>query len=170
MTALPISTRFYAPPLTRIRWLATIAASALKATEAGYLVPTTVEWAAGVDLSDEVADLSGFAITDAAVETPGLSAFTGSLPGRLTAGQSSISFYASEDGEDVRGVLVRGQNGYVAIADAGDAAASLADIFPARVGALGKPRSVTGSTAQLITVPFHITRQPGENIVIPAAV
>ena len=170
MTSLPISTRFYAPPLTRIRWLPTIAASSLKPGAVGYLLPTSPEWVAGIDLSDEVADLSGFAITDTAIDLPGLSAFTGSLPGRLAVGQSSISFYASDDGEDVRGVLTRGQNGFVAIADAGDDAASLVDIFPARVGALGKPRSVTGSTAQLITVPFYTTRLPGEDIVIPAAV
>lgn len=161
-TAVPVSVRYFAPPVTKIAWLAAILAPSL--------IPTPAEWGSRIDLSDEIADLSGFNITDEAIPTPGLSKFTGSLPGRLTVDKSGLTFYADEAGVDVRTILTSGQSGFVAIADAGDTAALLMDIFPARVGALGKPRSVSGSTAQLITVPIHVTREPAEDVIIPAAV
>lgn len=160
-TAVPTSTRYFAPPLTRIRWIPAIAAA--------DLVPTYLEWDAGIDLSDEVADLAGWNISSEQLATPGLRKFTGSIPGRLTVDASSLTFYADLAGQDIRTVLTRDQNGFISIGDAGDDAADLIDIFPVRVAAIGKVRTVTGSNAHHLTIPFSITDEPAEDVAVPAA-
>ena len=161
MAALPTSTRFYAPPVSKIWFLPTIADADLE--------PTRAEITAGTDLSGEVADIAGWNISVEQIPTPGLSAFTGSLPGRKTVDASSITFYADELGVDVRGVLTRGLNGFIVIADAGDVAGGKCDVFPVRVAAVGKARTVTGSQGMQLTVAFSVTAEPADDIALPAA-
>lgn len=161
MTALPTSTRFYAPNVTKVWFVPTIASTALEVTRA--------ELTAGTDLSDEVADLSGWNVTGEDIATPGLSDFTGSVPGRTSVEASSITFYADEDGVDARTVLTPGLSGYIVIADAGDIAGGVCDVFPVRVKAVGKPRTVTGSNAHHVTVGFSTPRKPAVDVDLPAA-
>lgn len=161
MAALPTSTRYYAPTVTKIWWIPTIADAALAVTRS--------ELTAGTDLSDEVADLAGWNVTGEDMATPGLSEFTGSVPGRISVDASTITFYADELGEDVRTVLTRGLSGFIGIADAGDVTGGVMDIFPVRVKAVGKPRSVTGSTASQVTIGFSTPRKPATDVAIPAA-
>lgn len=161
MSPLPQSTRFFAPNVTKIWFLTTIAA--------GTLIPTRAELTAGTDLSDEVADISGWNVTGEDIATPGLSEFTGSVPGRISVDSSSITFYADEKGVDVRTVLTRGLNGYIVIADAGDITDGVCDVFPVRVKAVGKPRAVTGSNAHHVTVGFSTPRKPAVDVDLPAA-
>lgn len=161
MAALPTSERFFAPNVTKIWFLTTIAAADLK--------PTRAELTAGNDLSDEVADIAGWNVTGEDVATPGLTEFTGSVPGRISVDASSITFYADLKGADVRTVLTRGLNGYIVIADAGDIADGVCDVFPVRVKAVGKPRTVTGSNAHHVTVGFSTPRKPAVDVALPAA-
>lgn len=161
MTALPASTRYYAPGVTKILFLTTIAAATLAATRA--------EMTAGTDLSDEVADLAGWNISAEDIATPGLSDFTGSVPGRTSVDASTITFYADELGEDVRTVLTPGLAGFIVIMDAGDIEGGVMDVFPVRVKAVGKPRTVTGQNASQVTVGFSFPRKPKADVAIPAA-
>jgi len=161
VTQIPKSKRFYAPPVTKYRWLPTIAAQTL--------IPVHTEWDAGIDLSSEVADVAGFTVTDEPIATPGLSKFTGSVPGRTTVDRSSITFYASLDGEDVRTVLHEGDEGYLCICPAGDAAGKLMSVFETRLGAFGEPFPVTGTNAHQLIVPVHILREPARDVEIPEA-
>lgn len=163
MGALPASTRFFAPKITKIWFLPTIASAALAATRA--------EITAGTDLSSEVADMSGWNVGSEQIATPGLSAFTGSVPGRKTVDASSITFYADKLGADVRAVLTEDLDGFILIADAGDIPTTgKMDVFPIRVASVGKARHVTGSTAHQLTATFSITRPPAADVAIPAAV
>ena len=162
MTALPTSTRYYAPLVTKIYFLTSIAAAAT-------LAATRAEITAGTDLSPEVADLSGWNVSAEDIATPGLNAFTGSVPGRTSVDASTITFYADEEGTDVRTVLTPGLSGFIVIMDAGDVEGGKMDVFAVRVKAVGKPRTVTGTNASQITVGFSFPREPKADVAIPAA-
>ncbi|MFL6141573.1 MAG: hypothetical protein ACJ72N_06860 [Labedaea sp.] len=154
------STRYFDAGTTKVYFLPTVAAT--------NLTPTRPEMDAGTDLSPEVADLSGWSVASGLIDTPDLATtFTGNIPGRTNSPESSITFYASQNGTDVRALLPRGTSGYIMWCDGGDVGGNKADVFPVRVRALPKMRSV-GEEAKRIEVQFAITRQPAENITVPA--
>jgi hypothetical protein len=161
-TPAPTATRFFHVGETKVYYLPAVAAA--------DLTPTRAEINAGTDLSDELADISGWMIQGAEIETPDLgSTFNGKIPGRISVDDSSLTFYADETGVDVRSVLPRGTAGFILFADGGDVAGALADVYPIRVRAVGKQRSM-GDEAGRLTIPFSITKKPAEDVVLPAAV
>ncbi len=102
------------------------------------------------------------------MQTPDLATrFTSSIPGRSTAEESAITFYADREGEDVRELLPRDTQGYVVIMDHGDQAGLPVDVYPVRVASVGKMRSV-GEEAARLEVQFSILSAPAENVTIPA--
>jgi hypothetical protein len=158
-TPLPQSTRYFDVGTTRILFLDTIAA--------GTLIPTRSELTAGVDLTAEVADLEGFAVTAEEIETPDFaSLFTSKIGGRTSADDSSLTFYASIDGDDVRTELPLGTNGYIVFLDGGDVATQLMSIYPVRVRSTPMQRST--SDAARVQIQFSITRPPKEFATIPS--
>lgn len=148
----------YIPPGTRkIYWVATIA---------NYLSPTRGELNAGVDLSGEVAEVTGFSVTSDTTDTPDLSGrFVPVIAGRIKAADSSLSFYASNTSSDVRTVLPRDTVGYIVMLWEGDVTGQKMDVFPVKVtvsaldGAMEDPEKVN--------VSFAITRVPANNVTIP---
>lgn len=159
--AIPKSKRFFAPEITKVYFVPTIA---------DLQSPTRAELDAGDDISGEIADISGFTVTSGMIGTPDLgSRFTSQIGGRTQADASSITFYASQDGADIRDVLQRGLAGYLVFMDGGDVPAQPMDVFPVDVTSVGKVRS-TGDQASQLTVSFAITAEPAEDVAIPAAV
>lgn len=161
MAATPItaSTRFYTVGLTKVLFLPTVA-------DAG-LTPTRSEINAGTDLTPEVAEFEGWSSTSETIDTPDMvSRFVSSIPGAITAEDSSISFYASSDGVDARDLFPRDTVGFVVWMDGGDDAGNTMDVFPVQVSSAPKVRSMDNAT--MIRVDFNITREPGENRTIPA--
>lgn len=161
MTATPItaSTRYINKGVTRCIVLPAIS---------DITAVTRSEINAGTDISTETSEFDGWMIESASVETPDLaSTFTGSIPGSTTADDSSITTYADVGGTDVRQLLPRGTNCYVVWMDGGDVPGRPMDVFPVRVGSLGKNRSVDDDPAT-IKINFNITREPAENVIIPA--
>lgn len=158
--AITASTRYINPGVTKCYYLPSIAAT--------NLTPTRAEMNAGTDLSREISDINGWVVAGNDVETPDLATtFTGVIPGRTKADSSSITFYASTTGVDVRALLPRTTAGYIMWLDGGDVAGQKADVFPIRVRSNGKPRT-TGEDAAKIVVECSITSQPAENVTIPA--
>src|SRR6266705_1774674 len=122
---LSATTRYIPPGTRKIYWVTTIAT---------YTAPTRAELNAGIDLTAEVAEISGFTTTSDTTETPDLSTrFTAKIPGRITADDSSLSFYASSNSSDVRTVLPRDTAGFVVILWEGDVTGQRMDVFPAKV-------------------------------------
>jgi hypothetical protein len=161
-TPAPTATRFFHVGETKVYYLPAIAAA--------DMTPTRAEINAGTDLSDEIADLAGWTVSGAEIETPDLgSKFNSKIPGRTSVDDSSLTFYADNRGVDVRSVLPRGTAGFIVFCDGGDVAGALADVFPIRVRSVGKVRSV-GDDAGRLTVPFSVTREPAEDVALPAAV
>jgi len=161
MAATPItqSTRFYTVGLTKCLFLPAVVAT--------DLTPTRSEINAGTDLTPEIAEFEGWSTTSEMIETPDMvSRFVSSIAGAITAEESSISFYASSDGDDARSIFPRDTTGYIVWMDGGDDPGNTCDVYPVLVASAPKVRSM--DTATMIRVDFSITREPGENKVIPA--
>lgn len=158
-TPLTATVRYIPPGTRRLYWLTTIASYATAVTRA--------EINAGIDLTNEIASMSGFTVNSASTDTPDLSTrFTAKIPGRITADDSSISFYASSTSADVRTVLPRDTAGYLCILPEGDVPTQKMDVFPAKVSSTAV--DTTMEDPAQINVQFTITRIPALNLVIPA--
>jgi hypothetical protein len=161
MSATPIApaSRYFAVGVTKIYFCPAIA---------NLNAPTRPELDAGKDLSGEVADVDGWQVASNLIDTPDLlRTFTGQISGRTTSDASSITFYASEDTDDVRTLLPRDTEGFIVWLDGGDVATQKMDIYPVKVSAAPKLRTL-GDEASRIQVMFAISREPAEDVAIPA--
>jgi hypothetical protein len=160
MAALPQAIRYANYDTTVVHYLPTIAAA--------NLTPTRAEITAGTDLTGEISDISGFTVTGNDIDAPDLkSEFVSKVPGRTNAEDSSLTFYASEDGNDVRDVLPYKTSGFIVFMDGGDIAGRPMDVYPVRVRSVGVTRSV-GDDLSRVVVGFSITREPAQNLAVPA--
>lgn len=161
MAATPITqaTRYFAPGLSKCLYVPTIANPAS---------PTRSELDAGTDLSGEINAIDGWTVTSDTADTPDLdSTFVGKLPTTTSADDSSLTMYASEDGQDVRSLLSRNTRGFIVWMDEGDDPSNTMDVFPILVSSVSKQRSM--SDPALIQVTTVITREPSENVAIPSS-
>jgi hypothetical protein len=154
---LSATTRYIPPGTRKIYWVTTIA---------NYLSPSRGELNAGIDLSGEIAEMSGFTTTSDVTETPDLSGrFVPKIPARIKADDSSLSFYASSNSTDVRTVLPRDTAGFVVILWEGDVTGQRMDVFPAKVTVSALDGNM--EDPEKVNVSFAITRVPAANVVIP---
>jgi len=158
-TPINASIRYYRRGTTKVLWVPTIANKS---------APTRVELNAGTALEGETGAMAGWQTTSATVPTPALgSRFTPVVGGEITAADSSLTFWASKDGDDVRTLLNREDTGYIVWMDEGDVEAQTMDIFPVTVTSQAKVREL--DQAAQIMAQFAITSEPAENVAIPAA-
>lgn len=155
--SIAAATRYFQPGTTKIVVIPSIASLSAGATR--------LEINAGSDVSLDVAAINGFMVASNQIDTPDLGGrFVKRVPGRLNADDSSINFYASVEGADIRTVLQRDQNTYIGIFDGGDVAGRKADYFQVTVASVGKVRDM--EDAPRLTVTFTI-RDYGENKTLP---
>ncbi|MFI6347254.1 hypothetical protein [Streptomyces sp. NPDC050560] len=158
-TPITPSVRYYRRGTTKVLWVPTIA---------NIQTPTRSEIEAGTALESETGAMAGWQTTSATVPTAALgSRFTPTVPGEITAADSSLTFWASKDGEDVRQILVREAAGFVIWMDEGDTEDGTMDVYPVTVTSQAKVRDM--DTAAQIMAQFAITSVPAENVAIPAA-
>lgn len=160
MSATPIEsfTRYFLPGTTKILITPVIANLAVGATRA--------EITASTDVSEEVAAISGWSITSQNQDAPDLGGrFVQQIAGRLSAAESSITFYNDKAGADIRDLLELDQETYVVLLDGGDVAASPMDCYKVTVTSLAKMREIEGIGRTQVT--FAI-RAYAENLVVPA--
>ncbi|MFD6324190.1 hypothetical protein ACFWOL_15270 [Streptomyces sp. NPDC058442] len=158
--ATPInpSVRYYRRGTTRVLWVPTIA---------NKNAPTRAELDAGTALEGETGAMSGWQTTSATVPTPALgSRYTPTVPGEITAAESSLTFWADKGGDDVRSLLLRESRGYVVWMDEGDEPDQTMDVYPVQVTSQAKVREL--DQAAQIMAQFAITSEPAENVTIPA--
>ncbi|MCQ9178950.1 hypothetical protein KMT30_07870 [Streptomyces sp. IBSBF 2953] len=160
MVATPISASSrYIPPGTRQYYFVPAIASLAS--------PSRPELDAGTDLTGEVADVSGFQTTSESTDTPDLgSRFVPKIPGRISADDSSITMYASDDSQDVRQLLPRDTAGFIVQFPEGDIAGRTMDVFPVKVASAPKMTDIEDPAK--IEVQFTITGEPEENVTVPA--
>lgn len=160
MATLATSVRYFRPETTKVKWATTLAT---------YATPTRAEITAATELSGEIAEITGFNVVAESIDTPDLAnRFVSKIPGRITAEDSSINFYASSTGfTDARSVLPRNTTGFLIFMDGGDVTTTgRMDIWPCTVASVGILRGLEDPAMQQVT--FTPTRVPAENVVIPA--
>ena len=154
---LSATTRYIPPGVRKIYFVSTIS---------NYLSPTRGELNAGIDLSNEVAEVSGFTVTSDTTDTPDLSGrFVPVIAGRIKADSSSLSFYASSNSSDVRTVLPRDTAGYIVFLWEGDVTGQKMDIFPVKVTVSALDGNM--EDPEKVNVSFAITKVPANNVAIP---
>lgn len=159
-TAISPVNRYWPVGTTKWVWVPTIA---------NYTVAVTrSEINAGTDLSGEIADLSGWTVSSNQIDTPDVnSRFRSKIPGPIEAEDSSLTIYADPSGSDVRTLLPRDASGYIIRMDGGDVAGRKMSVYPVKVASQNKLMG-TEEEAARIEVAFTITRQPAEDLTIPA--
>jgi hypothetical protein len=162
-TPLQLTNRFIAPEISKFYWITGVDGIA------DVTAPTRIELDGGLDLSGEVAESSGWEVTGQTVDVPdGGTRITGKIPGRVTLGDAQLVFYASQDTNDIRQVLIRGDRGFMVVLHGGDVEGQTCDVFPSQVNSVSKPVDYAGTAAQMVTVTFALS-VPGEDVEIPAA-
>lgn len=157
-TPINASTRYYRRGVTKVLWVPTIA---------NKNSPTRTELDAGTALEAETGAMSGWQTTSETVATPALgSRFTPVVGGAITAADSSLTFWASKDADDVRTLLTRESAGFIVWMDEGDVPTQTMDVYPVTVTSQAKVREL--DSAAQIMAQFAITSEPAENVTIPA--
>lgn len=162
MTAPSIvaSNRYTSRGTTRWYWVPTIATQS---------APSRAELTAGTNLTPQVMDRSGWSVATADIETPdGASRYTSTIPGNITAEESSLTFYMDREGVDARTLMPRDQAGFIVILDGGDISGNRMDVYPVRVASHSKNREVQGSAADTLVIRYSITSEPSVDVAIPA--
>lgn len=160
-TAMTPAVRFFPTGTTKYLWLPAIVAATL--------IPTRAEINAGTDLSVDLAEVAGFTVSSDLIDTPDINKrFTSRIPGRITAEDSSLVFYADRVGDDVRALMPRDEEGFIVRMPGGDVPASMGSTFPVTVSSLSEAAG-TDDEADRLTVSYAITAEPAEDWAIPAA-
>jgi hypothetical protein len=139
--------------------------------------PTRAEINGGVDITAQIADWAGFTVTTELIDVPNIAnKYVSRIGGRITAEDSSITFHLSETGADIRAHLRADESGiggpaatrgWLLLADAGDAAGLLADLYPFECTSMGKVRALDSNLR--ITAGLAFRTRPYENVALPAA-
>lgn len=153
--------RFGDNATTVVYYIPTIAAT--------NLTPTRSEMNAGTNIGVDLVDLDGWSVEAEQIDTQALNdSFQTKIPGSLSAPDSSLTFFTSRTGVDIRALLPRGTSGYLMFLDGGDIAGNKAEVYPVTVTSNAVMRSLQSKDASKIKVGFAITRSPGQGITVPA--
>ncbi|WFE45303.1 hypothetical protein [Verrucosispora sp. WMMD1129] len=157
---LPTTQRYINPEVTTVYLVPEIAD--LDAPERSEL-----DDAESVDLTPEIAAMTGWEVSTDRVAVPDLATRkTGRISGRINPGDASITFYASDDTEDVRTVIQRGDRTNIVILDGGDVDGQSMRVFAVEVSAVTPTVDVAGSEAARVMVDFAINDW-AESAVVP---
>lgn len=152
------STRFFTRGRTKCYFLPSVS---------NLSSPTRAEMNSGVDLTPQIADLSGWTVAGNQIDTPDMgTTFDSKITGTTSAEDSSLNLYASVDGVDVQEDLPRGTTGVVMWLDGGDVPGRKADLYPVTVASNSALRSMSEATQRQVN--FAITSEPAEGVTIPA--
>lgn len=158
--AITASTRYFLPGTTKVYLLDLVADLAVG--------PTRAELDAGVDISEEIAAITGFNISGATIPTPDLGKrFNAQVSGRLSASDSRLTVYADKTGQDVRQEVAIDDEKYVVFMDGGDVASSPMDVYQCQCLSVGRMRELEG--VGRLDIGFSI-RDYAEDLVVPATV
>jgi hypothetical protein len=154
------SVRYSARGATKIYWLPAVATPA---------AVTRAELNAGTDLSPQIADASGFSVSSEQIETPDLATrYTSTVPGSISAEESTLTMYASRNGVDARSLMARDVVGFIGLLHGGDVSGYKCDIYPVTISSVAKQIQVAGSEADTLVFTYAITAEPAENVAVPA--
>lgn len=148
------ATRFLRRGVTKVRFTPTLAAP-------GAL--TLAEWGTAVDLSTQIADFGGWALTNNAVATPDLvDTFDGSIPGSDSIDTSTLTCYdIKEDPDPIKVAQAKGSIGYLLIAPKGAATGKPLEIWPVQVASRSNEMSTGNDPARYVAT-YNVSSRPVE--------
>jgi hypothetical protein len=108
--------RFFRRGTTKTYWVPTLGS---------LTAPSAAQVNAGVNMTQQVADISGFEFANSPIPTPDLSTtFTTTIPGEDTAQEPQLVFYEDNVANTLQTTLAKGTTGHVVIFYKGTAGAS----------------------------------------------
>jgi Tfp pilus assembly protein PilX len=133
-TPTPV-TRYFQPGTTAVYWITTLT---LTAPTIAQVTATTSQV-----LQADIAAVNGFLIQGANIEAPDLGKrFNTKVPGRITASDSSITFYASRRLPTCARSSRWASPGYIAFFANGAVTGSAADYYKVTVNSVGRSRDI----------------------------
>jgi hypothetical protein len=139
---------------------------------ADMAVPKRAEITAGVDITESIASISGFALTNSPVTTPDLgSRFDKTVAGIDSAGDSSLTMWdevitGAESSDPARDVLAKDTALFFVRMPYGNVAGKRCEVWA--VTSTGVNDQVDLSAAGQYVVGFSITEVPEQNAIVPA--
>ena len=162
MVATPITpiTKFTSRGRSKTYWVEVIADKA---------APTRAELDDGIDLTPQLMDASGWSVTSAQIETPNADTrYTETIPGVISAEESTITMYADTVGADARDIMPRDEVGFIVRLDGGDIEGNKCRVFPVTVSSVAVITSLNGGEADTLVFTYAITGEPAEGVDVPA--
>jgi hypothetical protein len=139
-------------------------------TIAVQAAPTLAEINAGKDVTLQLTAVAGFDTTTASLDLPrGGTTFTGNLPGRKTANDSSMTFILSTAGPtvDVRSVILEAALAFVVICNEGIVTGGFMDVWPVRVGSVSTLQDL--EAIAMAHAQFYVYQDASKAVAIPTA-
>lgn len=132
--------------------------------------PTDAELSAGVDISDHIADISGFSLTNNPITTPDLATtFDSQIEGNDTTDASSFTLYDDDDTETVRTLLAKGTENVIVLMPYGRVPAKRLETWRVRSTGANDQWSMSAEAAKFV-VGLAILETPNQDSVVPATV
>lgn len=135
--------------------------------------PTVAEITAGDEITDSIADISGFRFSNSRIPIPKLSnPFTGTIAGENTADDSTLTFYEDDTANPLRATFAMGTQTNLVFfstgtAGANPAAADEAEVWPVESGAVPREWSMGNDPARWMAE-FGTTEPPEQDAVVAA--
>jgi len=133
--------------------------------------PTAAQVNAGEEITDSIADISGFKFSNSRIGIPKLSSdFTGTIRGENTADDSTLTFYDDDSANPLRTTLAKGTATNIVFFPAGTAGATPAagdevDIWPVESAATPREWSMGNDPARWMAE-FGVTDPPAEDMAL----
>lgn len=158
-SAIGPSIRYIPAGIERIVFCSTIASKG---------APTSAEISAGTELTGEVFQRTGFALTGVASPAPDLgSKITSEIAGRRASSGNALEMYASQNSTDVRSLLPALTVGFIVIFPEGIVTGNKCSVWPVTVITSMPTADIEANST--FTVQFAMTSAPAENIAVPIA-
>jgi hypothetical protein len=148
--------RFFRRGVSKVYFLPAVAAPATG--------PTTGEITAGTQLTNDVAEIGGFQLSNSPIPTPDLqSTFTKTIVGEDTTDTSTITFYDTDaTSAPLRITLAKGAAGFIVLMPYGNVTAKRCETWPVRSTGVNDEWTVGNDPARYM-VGFAVTDVPSQN-------
>lgn len=151
--------RFFRRGVSKVYWLPAVSnPSAPTSTE----VNTN-----GTDLSAQVAEISGFKLTNSPIALPDLATtFDSQINGVDTTEDSVLTFHDNDASSAIRNLLAKGNSGWIALMPYGNSAGKRCELWPVKSTGFNDDWSLDAKSAQAMAT-FAVTSSPTQNAVLP---
>lgn len=150
--------RFFRRGISKVHFLPSVAGAS----------PTRIEIAAGTPMSQDIATVQGFQLSNAPIAVPNLDdRFTAQIEGEDTVQDSGFTLNDDDTNTDLRDALPKGTEGWIVLMPYGDVPTKRCEVWPVRVSGYNDIWS-TGNDPAQAAVQFVITDVPEQDGTIPA--